>query len=157
MVQIHIAGDADTRKKDQPPPPAGYGAVAVADGHAIFEMAGVISTRTPNVKTTTQNLADLAAFTRALQWAVQHGAARGKPVCIRYNSEYAARICTGMWKAKKHKAMAEEARRAWAQLKHTSGGRAWMRHVPRTEAVYIRACQLAKAGKGGTHIYAEVV
>ena len=120
-------------------------------------MAGVINTRTPNVKTTTRNLADLVAFTRALQWAIQHGAARGKAVCIRYNSEYAARICTGTWKAKKHKAMAEEARRAWAQLKHVSGGRAWMHHVPRTQGYYIRASQLATSGKGGAHIYAEVV
>ena len=78
-------------------------------------------------------------------------------MCIWCNSEYAARICTGTWKAKKHKAMAEEARRAWAQLKHTSGGRAWMRYVPRTETHYSRACQLAKAGKGGAYVYAEVV
>ena len=32
-----------------------------------------------------------------------------------------------------HPLCAEEARRAWAQLKHSSGGRAWMRHVPQTE------------------------
>ena len=43
MGQIHVAGDADTRKKDQPPPPAGYSAVAFADGHAVFKMAGVIA------------------------------------------------------------------------------------------------------------------
>ena len=78
----------------------------------IFRIGGQIAKGvTPNVKTTTQNLAHLVAFTRALQWAHSNGRALGRPICIRYNSEYAARIATGAWKAKKHKAFAEEARR----------------------------------------------
>ena len=99
MVQIYAAGDADTRKKNQPPPPAGYGTVVTARGRVVFKTAGqIVARQTPNVKTTTQNLADLVAFVRALQWAVGHGLARGKPVCIRYHSEYAARISTGACK-----------------------------------------------------------
>ena len=91
MIQIFIAGDADTRKKNEPPPPAGYGAVATEAGNEIFTIGGMIAAgRTPNVKTTTGNLADLVAFTRALQWALQNSRARGRPICIRYNSEYAA-------------------------------------------------------------------
>ena len=82
--------------------------------------------------------------------------ARGKPVCIRYHSEYAARISTGAWKAKKHKAMAEEAQRAWAQLQRISGGRAWMQHAP-DAGNYAVAGGLAKAGKGGASVYAQVV
>ena len=55
-------------------------------------------------------------------------------------------ICTGTWKAKKHKAMAEEARCAWAQLKHSSGGRAWMRHVPHGDRRSL--CPSVSPGKG---------
>ena len=69
-----------------------------------FAAAGQIVARsTPNVRTTTDNLAELVAFTRALQWARQYALAMDQPVCMRYNSEYAARIATGTWKAKKHK------------------------------------------------------
>ena len=111
----------------------------------------------PYVKTTTSNLAELVAFTRALQWAHQHSRASGRPICIRYSAEYAARISTGAWRAKKHKAMAEEARCAWAQLKSRRGGRVWMRHVPRSDLLYMRAGGLALAGKNGTRTYAETV
>ena len=77
MIEIYTAGDGDARKKGQPPPPAGYGAVVVSDGQPVFEMAGqIIAGRTPNVRTTTENLATLVAFTRAMQWAVQHGMGR---------------------------------------------------------------------------------
>ena len=157
MVHVYISGDADTRKKGQPPPPAGYGAVATAGGRRVFEMAGqIVAQRTPNVRTTTQNLSDLVSFARAVRWATRHFVARDKPICIRYNSEYAARIATGTWKAKKHKAMAEEARQAWAQLKRTTGGRAWMRHVDHKDLHHSAASRLATAGKRGTFIYAEI-
>ena len=158
MIHVYVAGDADVRKLGRPPPPAGYGAVAATGGTQVFELAGqIVARRTPNVRTTTQNLSDLVSFARAVRWAAQHFMARDKPICVRYNSEYAARIATGAWKAKKHKAMAEEARQAWAQLKRTSGGRAWMRHVPIQDATYMAARRLAKAGKGGASIYAETV
>ena len=42
---------------------------------------------------------------------------------------YAAHIATGLWKAKKHKPMAAVARQAWARLKQSREGRAWMDHV----------------------------
>ena len=61
MIDIYIAGSADVRKKNQPPPPGGYGALAVRGGQQIFEMGGTISTRTPNVTTITENLALLVA------------------------------------------------------------------------------------------------
>ena len=158
MIQIYVAGDADVRKKDQPPPPAGYGAVMTEGGDEIFRIGGVITAGgTPNVKTTTGNLAELVAFTRALQWAHQHSRAQGRPICIRYNSEYAARISTGAWRAKKHKPMAAEARHAWAQLQRSRGGRVWMRHVTRADPFYPRARGLAAAGKGGTHTCSETV
>ena len=160
MIQIYTAGDADTRKKNAPPPPAGYGAVATQGGGVgeIFRIGGQIAKgRTPNVKTTTQNLADLVAFTRALQWAHSNTRARGRPICIRYNSEYAARIATGAWKAKKHKAFAEEARRAWAQLKRDKVGRVWMQHVRHEDLDYLIAGGLARAGKNGRSEYSETV
>ena len=158
MIQIYTAGAADTRKKGEPPPPAGYGAIA-AEGAGvgeIFRIGGqIIARRTPNVMTTTANLADLVAFTRALQWAHSHSRARGHPICIRYNSEYAARIATGAWKAKKHKAFAEEARRAWAQLKRDRGGRVWMQHVWHKDMDYVNAKGLARAGQSGRFEYSE--
>ena len=114
----------------------------------IFRIGGqIIAGRTRNVKTTTTNLAELVAFTRALQWARSHGRASGRPICIRYTSEYAARIATGTWKAKKHKAFAEEARRAWAHLKRERGGRVWMQHVGREDlGYYLMARGLARDG-----------
>ena len=160
MIQIYTAGAADTRKKDEPPPPAGFGAVATQGGGVgeIFKICGQIAKgSTPNVKTTTQNLAHLVAFTRALQWARSNGRAHGRPICIRYNSEYAARIATGAWKAKKHKAFAEEARRAWAQLKRAKGGLVWMQHVWHEDQDYVVAARLALAGKNGRSEYSETV
>ena len=160
MIQVYVAGDADTRKTDAPPPPAGYGAVATQGGGVgeIFRIGGqIVARRTPNVKTTTGNLANLVAFARALQWAHSNYRARGRPICIRYNSEYAARIATGAWRAKKHKAFAEEARRAWAQLKHDRGGRVWMQHVSSSHPDCVVADRLARAGKNGHSEYSETV
>ena len=150
MIQIYTAGAADTRKKNEPPPPAGFGAVATQGGGVgeIFRICGQIAKgSTPNVKTTTQNLAHLVAFTRALQWARSNGRAHGRPICIRYNSEYAARIATGAWKAKKHKAFAEEARRAWAQLKRAKGGLVWMQHVWHEDQDYVVAAKACARGQ----------
>ena len=120
-------------------------------------MASQITTATPNVRTITGNLAELVAFTRALEWAGQNPTAAGKPICVRYNSEYAARISTGAWKAKKHKAMAEEARQAWKRLKQVSAGQVWMRHAPRTQGWTIRAQNLARQGKQGKNIHNAIV
>ena len=86
-----------------------------------------------------------------------NGRALGRPICIRYNSEYAARIATGAWKAKKHKAFAAEARRAWAQLKRVKGGRVWMQHVWHEDIDYLVAGGLARAGKNGRREYSETV
>ena len=119
----------------------------------MFEAAGqIIAKTTPNVKTTTQNLADLVAFTRALQWARNYGIAQRRPVVVRYENPYAAHIATGAWKARKHKAMAEEAQRAWAALKRANGGRVWMKHAPSQEAGSGAARRLAERGKEGASI-----
>ena len=66
-----------------------------------------------------------------------------------------ARIATGAWKAKKHKAFAEEARRAWAQLKRDRSGQAWMQHVWHEDADYLLAGGLAQRGKSGRFEYSE--
>ena len=155
-IEIYTGGEADPRKKNMPPPPAGYGYAAYEKGiywQLRFEGAGqIVAMSTPNVKTTTENLAELVAFTRALQWAAGYHMPIGRPIIIRYTSEYAARIATGAWKAKKHKAMAAEAQRAWAALKRSNGGRVWMLYTKRHE----QAHKLAQSGKAGTTVYAEV-
>ena len=87
------------------------------------------------------------AFTRALQWARKstHG-----PVCIRYTEEYAARIATGAWKAKKHKPMAAEAQRAWRALRKERGPeQVWMQHAPARSEWAVEAWRLALVGKAG--------
>ena len=142
--------------------------LAAHGGHAVWlgakprnfvgrAQVAATSRGTPNVRTTTSNLADLVAFTRALQWATTHWAA-GKPVCIRYSSEYAARIASGAWRAKKHKPMAAEARRAWHALRKLKGGdNVWMQHAPVALAWSGQALQIAKAGQSGTETYAADV
>ena len=90
-------------------------------------------------------------------WARSYAFWQGRPVCIRYSSEYAARIATGAWKAKKHKAMAAEARRAWAALKRTNSGQVWMRHASGKHPRMVVAQRLADGGKQGTSIRAATV
>jgi hypothetical protein len=67
-------------------------------------------------------------------------------VCIRYSAEYAARISTGAWKAKKHKEVALAARLAWKRLKTITNGQAWMLHDPARNGV---AKDLATRGMEG--------
>ena len=61
---------------------------------------------------------------------------------------------TGTWRAKKHKAMAEEARGAWIALKKIIGERLWMRHVKGHSGHPYNdiADRLADAGKQGVRL-----
>ena len=99
----------------------------------------------------TSNLAEFVGFTRAVNWAHANRLAQGKSVCIRYDSMYAAHIATGLWKAKKHKPMAAAARQAWARLKRSREGQAWMAHVKGHTGNQWneRADRLAAQGRGG--------
>ena len=156
-IEVYPGGSADARKKNEPPPPAGFGYEAYVGGRKVFVSCGeIIAHSTPNVRTTTENLAELVAFTRALNWARQYAHAMGKPILIRYSSEYAARIATGAWRAKKHRAMADEAQRAWGALKRSSGGRVWMRYVSSKAAEADAASRLAGRGKRGEKVYEAV-
>ena len=89
-------------------------------------MGGPVTSATPGVRhTATDNLACLIAITRALTWAADDPVANpilpigehSRPICIRYDNEYAAMIATGVWRAKKHKDVAPLAQRAWKRLK----------------------------------------
>ena len=113
----------------------------------MYEVADQVTLATPNVSTITQNLAELMAFTRALQWARCNINAQRKPILMRYGSEYCARIACGAWKAKKHKAVAAEAREAWKELKRSNGGQVWMRHSKEE-----RAKDLAARGQMGERV-----
>ena len=80
-------------------------------------------------------------------------------ICIRYESEYAAMIASGGWKAKKHKGVAAVAQQAWKRLKAQRGERLYLAHAPRAhprDRLWMaEAAGLAKAGKCGTYTYAE--
>ena len=171
-LEIFIAGDADPRKKDQPPPPAGFGCVVVASGREerVFTIGGPITRATPGVRhTATDNLARLIAIARALAWAADHPAANPilpmgsepPPVCVRYSDEYAAMIACGGWKAKKHKDAAAVAHQAWKRLKAQRGKQLYLQHAhmkhPRDGRWLREAASLALAGKRGTYTYAEDV
>ncbi len=53
--------------------------------------------------------------------------------------------------------MAEEAGRAWKQLKKISDGRAWMRHVTSKDAHHLAASHFATQGKSGVYMRTIVV
>ena len=109
---------------------------------------------TPRVRTTTSNLGHLMAFIRALEWALVDPDTRGQPVCVRYESEYAANVCTGVWRAKKHREAVQYGRGLWAQLKRALGGKLWMQHSGRSSFGYRfteQAYALAVGGQQGTH------
>ena len=114
-VSYYTNGDGDARKKGEPPPPAGYGVMALtggvghdhAGGHHILSLGGqIVAGSTARVRTTTINLGHLMAFIRTLEWALTDPETRGRPVCVRYENEYAANVCTGVWRAKKHREVA---------------------------------------------------
>ena len=81
----------------------------------------------------------------------------GRPVCVRYSNAYGAMIASGTWKAKKHKAMAAEARAAWKALKRQVGEQLWLRHVMKPgEHQWARGAHvLAGRGKRGTRTQVE--
>jgi hypothetical protein len=150
-IELFCAGDGDPRKKNEPPPPAGYGVVASDASSQMFTICGQITTATPAVKTITENLACLVAFKAACDWAATDPVARDRPVCLRYSTEYAAMVATGTWKAKKHKDMAAAAKRAWATLrKMKPGDQVWLRHTK----PHGTATELAARGKQGETVYA---
>ena len=130
-------GSAEPRKPGNMFPPAGFGFAAVTrgdghehkGGHEIACMCGPVTPSTPNVKTATNNSSELLAFTRALQWARTSPLSQGRPIVVRFDSAYAAMIASGTWKAKKHKALAGEARAAWADLRKHTDNKLWIRHV----------------------------
>ena len=77
---------------------------------------------------------------------------------MRYDSLYAAMVASGTWKAKKHKAMAAEARLAWAALKKRLGESVWLRHVKGHSGHWWndKVDSLANAGRCGTEIDMEM-
>ena len=146
-IEIYTAGAAEARKKDMPDPPGGYGFAAYNNRKRVYTKADQITLATPNVTTITENLAELMAFTRGLQWARRFRDAQGRPINMRYTSEYCGRIATGAWKAKKHKKVAAEARTAWKELRKSNGGQVWMQHDKSHKAK-----SLAERGKTGDRI-----
>ena len=65
-------------------------------------------------------------------------------------------IASGTWKAKKHKAMAAEARAAWKALKHQIGEQLWLRHVVKPgEHQWARGAHVI-AGRGKQGIRTQV-
>jgi ribonuclease HI len=121
-------------------------------GHAIFEMCGPIVPDRLVHKNTTNNLAELVAFTHGLRWArhTHHGS-----VLMRYDSTfYAANIAAGLWKPKKHQAAAARAIKLWADVRRQRPN-LWLKHVKghSNHRWNNRADRLADAGRAGRHAY----
>ena len=146
-ISLYPSGSAIARTKGAPAPPAGYGFTAFEqDRRCTFEACGQINAgATPNVKT--ENLAELVALQRAMLWARSFAHAMGRPILIRYTSEYAMRIATGQWRARKHKAMAADAHRTWKALRQNSKGHVYFKHVPASSTSHARS--LAERGRHG--------
>ena len=83
------------------------------------------------------------------QWALHDPYADGHPICIRFGDPYGANIAAGVWKAKKHKGAAAEARRAWKRLQAVKGDKLWMRHATVNDFYDGMARGRATSGKGG--------
>ena len=120
-------------------------------GRAVFEMCGPIVPDGLLHKNTTNNLAELVAFVNGLRWArLNH---RG-PALMRYDSTYAAHVASGIWKPKKHKAMAAQAVKEWAARRRRGDG-LWLKHVKGHSGHRWnnRADRLADAGRAGEQRY----
>ena len=72
-------------------------------------------------------------------------------IVLRYDSQYAAMIACGAWRAKKHKELAADAQRAWKRLRSVRGDKACMRHVAAHSDIEMneRADALANMGRRG--------
>ena len=162
-VSVFTDGSAVPRKLGQLFPPAGYGVVAVTGGRGhehhggslVHEHCAPLGPSVPNLETSTNNSAELLGFTRALQWADRQHEAHGRPVCMRYDSVYAAMIASGTWRPKAHRALAREAQEAWSDLYATTGGQLWLRHVRghRGHVWNTRADKLANDGRQGRRLF----
>ena len=124
-----------------------------------MEEARGLSPAIPNVRTHTNNSAELLGFTRALQWAARspHTADPATPVVIRYDSCYASMVGSGTWKGRRHHELVSEARTAWDTLKSMKGELLWLRHVRghSNHQWNNRADELATRGKeAGGGVYA---
>ena len=63
----------------------------------------------------------------ALRYARKYGATQ--PCVVRYDSKYAAMITTSVWRARKNKGLAKEARAEWQQTFQALKGNLWLKHV----------------------------
>ena len=119
---------------------AGSGFVAVTGGQTSEHIGGVdlhhfcrpVVLGDDGAQQYTNNVAEMAAFIHALRWVRLSPLAKGKPICIRYDSKYAALVGCGAWKAKANKAIASVARAEWdlaARATRATGGQLWLRHV----------------------------
>ena len=66
-----------------------------------------IDQRVETLGSATNNVAELAAFRMACEWAIEHapseeGIARGEAAVVRYDSVYAANMATDVWQPKKN-------------------------------------------------------
>ena len=74
-----------------------------------------------------------------------------RPLCIRYTNEWAAFVCSGVWRAKKHREVAAYGRHLWATLTKRLNGRLWLQFSSHKSAGYVpnttTAAGLAASGR----------
>ena len=77
--------------------------------------------------------------------------ARDTPIVLHYSNKYSVNIASGVWRPKKHKAVARAAHQAWRALYKQRGGRVWLRALCMREVSILKShpigtpkCMIAK-------------
>ena len=98
----------------------------------------------------TNNVAELHALIHALRWTCAPANLQ-TPTVLRYDSKYAALVTTGVYKAKKNKALVAVAQAEWKRAYAAKPDKLWLRHVKghSNHPWNDKADDLAKAGCGG--------
>ena len=83
--------------------------------------------------------------------ALRFACSRRVPAIIRYDSKYAAMVTSSVWRARKHKRLAAEARAEWQRARTALSGKLWLKHVKGHSGQQWndRADALANAGRRG--------
>ena len=144
--------------------PAGWGVVAlqIIDEpprvKVVVELWGPVelnssSTFYLGAEVASNNTGELSGIAEALLWVEERGG--DEDVCVVYDSEYAANICQGKWKAHKNVNLARECKTIHGRVKQQRRGRISFLHVKghSGDKWNDRADSLVQRGKTGSRCF----